>query len=67
VLAYPLNFVSHSRGSLQIPAPVKEIFKPNVTVTGTCKKCGKKSIYVESDVIQMGQMTITEGVSVRIK
>jgi hypothetical protein len=39
--------------------PLTTIFKPNVTVTGTCTKCRRKHVYVEGDVIRAGQITTT--------
>lgn len=52
-------------GSIPMHAPAKEIFKPDVTVTGICKKCGKKNVYEERDVILVGRITMTENVPLR--
>ena len=54
-------------GTLPMYAPAKAIFTPNVIVTGTCKKCRKKNVYEESDVIQLGQITTTENAPPRRK
>lgn len=47
-------------GHIPLGGPKNDIFKPNVVVTGKCSKCGAKHIYEKSDVIQLGEIRITE-------